>query len=76
MLAAGPKLRKWYGETDKLYMPKDGGPMEPLEEEDEDGGPCDAILVTDADTPMGELVVLQLVLGRCGNVFLCRCISF
>ncbi|GFH26113.1 NAD(P)-bd_dom domain-containing protein, partial [Haematococcus lacustris] len=35
-------------------------------QEDEDGeeGEGDAILVTDADTPMGEQVVLQLILAR------------
>jgi hypothetical protein len=59
-------MRKWYGETDKLTMPEDMLPRD----ESEDGGPDDssprdAVLVTGADTPLGELIVLQLVLARC-----------
>ena len=65
MTAAGPKLRKWYGEGERI--PRDGGgmPEGPEEEnllEDEEAG--DAVLVTDADSPMGELIVLQLILAR------------
>lgn len=63
-IQAGPKLRKWYGETDKMVLPKDGGPANEPEPEGGEDGPRDAILVTDADTPMGELIVLQLVLSR------------
>jgi hypothetical protein len=68
--AGGPKLRKWYGETEKLTGPKGRGPSEgPDEEEDQYDGPRNAVLVTDADRPLGELLVLQLVLSRCAACF-------
>ena len=64
--AAGPKMRKWYGETDKLLMPKDGGGPDDGESEegDERSGPREAIVVVGGDSELGELVVLQLVLAR------------
>eukprot|EP01025_Chloroclados_australasicus_P013273 TRINITY_DN16276_c1_g3_i1.p3 TRINITY_DN16276_c1_g3~~TRINITY_DN16276_c1_g3_i1.p3 ORF type:complete len:154 (+),score=16.59 TRINITY_DN16276_c1_g3_i1:139-600(+) len=62
-IQAGPKLRKWYGETDKMLLPKDGKPS-PTGDDDDYEGPRDAVLVTDANSPMGELIVLQLVLAR------------
>ena len=57
----GPKLRKWYGAEEKL--PSDGGEPggEPEEEEDPN---TDYVLVTDADSPSGELIVTQLILAR------------
>ena len=62
-------MRKWYGETEKLVAPKKRSDPEgygPLPDEDEeDAGPRDAVLVTGAETPLGELIVLQLVLARC-----------
>lgn len=59
-------MRKWYGETDKLVMPKDGGGPDDgeSEEEDEYSGPREAIVVVGADSELGQLVVLQLVLAR------------
>lgn len=70
--AAGPKMRKWYGETDKLLMPKDGGGPEDgeSEEENESSGPREAIVVVGGDSELGQLVVLQLVLARCDSDFL------
>jgi hypothetical protein len=63
---AGPKLRKWYGETDKMLLPQDGGDEQGEEENDDDEDTeRSEIVVTDADTPLGQLVVLQLVLARC-----------
>lgn len=66
-IEGGPKLRKWYGAPDQL--PKDGGDgqrdedaKEPSEEEEE--GPGDAVLVTDADSETGQLLVLALILKR------------
>lgn len=62
----GPKLRKWYGEGE---LPLDGGNSivknmpEPQDIAHEDIE-RDAILVTDADSPTGEQVVLQLILAR------------
>jgi hypothetical protein len=73
MCAAGPKMRKWYGETDKLVMPKDGGPQDgDSEDDDEDPtGDREAIVVVGGDTELGELVVMQLVLARCDTTSSC-----
>ncbi len=61
----GPKLRKWYGEGE---LPTDGGTIVRNMPEPEDISAEDiereAILVTDADSPTGEQVVLQLILAR------------
>ena len=68
--AAGPKLRKWYGEGER--MPMDGGEEDladrPDISEPEEDGSKDAILVTDADSPTAEQVVLQLILSRCERI--------
>lgn len=64
-IAAGPKLRKWYGEGERKQGGKDK--RDPQGEQDEPG---DAILVTDADSPIGELVLLQLILARQVTTFL------
>ncbi|KAK9917088.1 hypothetical protein WJX75_000779 [Coccomyxa subellipsoidea] len=65
-ITAGPKLRKWYGEGER--MPVDGGgdvmADEPDTSELEEDGVRDAILVTDADSPTAEQIVLQLILSR------------
>ena len=64
--AAGPKLRKWYGEGE---LPTDAEKAivermpEPEDIKDEKIVQ-DAILVTDADSATGEQVVLQLILSR------------
>ncbi|KAL6748524.1 hypothetical protein V8C86DRAFT_3146608 [Haematococcus lacustris] len=66
-VTAGPKMRKWYGQGER---PSEGGPGPEKpeggkqEDEEDEEGEGDAILVTDADTPMGEQVVLQLILAR------------
>lgn len=60
---AGKKLRKWYGE-EGMVLPKDGGQPEEEEVEEEPEVERDQVLVLDADTTMGELVVLQLILTR------------
>lgn len=60
--AGGPKLRKWYGQGER---PTDGGGMrrsEPTSQIDPNA-PKDAVLVTDADSPTGDAVVLQLILA-------------
>ncbi len=66
IFTGGPKLRKWYGEGD---LPVDGGnSIVGNMPEPEDIAPedieRDAVLVTDADSPTGEQVVLQLILAR------------
>ena len=61
----GPKLRRWYGEEDRL--PGDGEfGDEPEEPEKEDNTPeaNDAVLVLDAESAMGEQILLQLILAR------------
>ncbi|KAK6118063.1 hypothetical protein DH2020_048195 [Rehmannia glutinosa] len=57
----GPKLRKWYGAPDLL--PKDGkelGEDEAAEEEEV----RDAVLVTDGDNEIGQMIILSLILKR------------
>ena len=66
IFTGGPKLRKWYGEGD---LPVDGGNSivsnmpkpEDIAPEDIER---DAVLVTEADSPTGEQIVLQLILAR------------
>ncbi|GBF97835.1 DNA excision repair protein [Raphidocelis subcapitata] len=67
----GPKLRKWYGQEDGPARPRDGGGAadEPQQQEaggggGGDAGPRDVVLVTDGESTMGEMVVLQLILAR------------
>ncbi|OVA11809.1 hypothetical protein BVC80_637g17 [Macleaya cordata] len=62
-IEGGPKLRKWYGAPELL--PKDEG----VEDEDEDESPeleqtRDAVLVTDGDSEIGQMVILSLIIKR------------
>ncbi|XP_057455112.1 uncharacterized protein At2g37660, chloroplastic [Lotus japonicus] len=60
-IEGGPKLRKWYGAPD--LVPKDG----PATEDSEDDFPDevrDAVLVTDGDSEMGQMVILQLIVKK------------
>jgi hypothetical protein len=70
----GPKLRRWYGQGER---PTDGGGMqrgsEPAPQVDPDA-PRDSVLVTDADSPTGDAVVLQLILAGCAMVAACICV--
>jgi hypothetical protein len=66
---AGQKMRKWYGAPERSKSKKtkkdtgnDNQPQAYDEEEDEEAN--DAVLVTDADTPIGEQVLLRLILSR------------
>lgn len=57
-------MRRWYGQQ---QLSADGGPQpenDPEEEEQVDNE-GDAVLVLDGDSPIGEQVVLQLILRRC-----------
>ncbi|CAA7394955.1 unnamed protein product [Spirodela intermedia] len=61
-IEGGPKLRKWYGAPDLL--PKDGRP-----EDEDDGAPeaeqvRDAVLVTNGDSEIGQMVILSLIVKR------------
>jgi len=68
MLQGGPKLRRWYGEEDLIGV----GGARKSEVDDEEGrqpeqqldAEKDVVLVLDADSPMGEQVILQLILLR------------
>ncbi|KAF9685287.1 hypothetical protein SADUNF_Sadunf03G0038900 [Salix dunnii] len=63
-IEGGPKLRKWYGAPDLL--PKDGSDDE---DEDEDELPeknevRDAVLVTDGDSEIGQMIILSLIVKK------------
>ncbi|RWR79531.1 hypothetical protein CKAN_00810700 [Cinnamomum micranthum f. kanehirae] len=61
-IEGGPKLRKWYGAPDLL--PKDGGYLEEEDESPEAEEVRDAVLVTNGDSEMGQMVILSLILKR------------
>ncbi|KAL3736027.1 hypothetical protein ACJRO7_025043 [Eucalyptus globulus] len=68
-IEGGPKLRKWYGAPDLL--PKDGAGAdeedeneEEEEEEEEEEVVRDAVLVTDGDSEMGQMIILSLIIKR------------
>eukprot|EP00892_Ulva_mutabilis_P000978 jgi/Ulvmu1/10881/UM007_0057.1 len=63
-IQAGPKLRKWYGETDKMLLPKDGMPGDDGSDDEDANGAGDGVVVAGADTELGQLIILQLVLAR------------
>lgn len=65
-IEGGPKLRKWYGAPDQVL--KDSGDSELLgstsEEQQLTDEIRDAVLVTDADSMTGQLVLLSLIVKR------------
>ncbi|XP_050233707.1 uncharacterized protein LOC126682164 isoform X1 [Mercurialis annua] len=61
-IEGGPKLRKWYGAPQLL--PKDGSTVEDEDGFSEKGETRDAILVTDGDSEIGQMVVLSLIVKR------------
>ncbi|XP_010540089.1 PREDICTED: uncharacterized protein LOC104813956 isoform X2 [Tarenaya hassleriana] len=68
-IEGGPKLRKWYGAPD--ILPKDGSLTEEdqeneeeEEEVDDDDGGRDAVFVTDGDSDLGQMIILQLIVKR------------
>ncbi|CAM8941782.1 unnamed protein product [Rhodiola kirilowii] len=65
-IEGGPKLRKWYGAAELL--PKDGsGSVDLIEEEEDsldDDEVRDAVLVTDGDSELGQMVILSLIVKR------------
>uniref|UniRef100_A0A7N0RH45 NAD(P)-binding domain-containing protein n=1 Tax=Kalanchoe fedtschenkoi TaxID=63787 RepID=A0A7N0RH45_KALFE len=67
-IEGGPKLRKWYGAAELL--PKDGSVLgaDAQEEEDTDSSDDDevrdAVLVTDGDSDLGQMVILSLIVKR------------
>nr|BAD43660.1 unnamed protein product [Arabidopsis thaliana] len=63
-IEGGPKLRKWYGAPE--LRPKDGslsGDDDEFEEEKEDDldGEKDVVFVTDGDSDLGQMIILQLI---------------
>ncbi len=58
-------MRKWYGQADRPTEGEEGAPRRQGEEgqDEEEEGDGAAILVTDAETPIGEQVVLQLIIA-------------
>ncbi|KAJ3698024.1 hypothetical protein LUZ61_001729 [Rhynchospora tenuis] len=62
-IEGGPKLRRWYGAPDLL--PKDGSGKEVQEDDSSDGGEIrDAVLVTDGESELGQMVILLLIVKR------------
>ncbi|KAL6335312.1 hypothetical protein AAG906_029554 [Vitis piasezkii] len=61
-IEGGPKLRKWYGAPDLL--PKDGSAVEEDDESAEVEEDRDAVLVTDGDSEIGQMVILSLIVKR------------
>ncbi|KAJ0229012.1 NAD(P)-bd_dom domain-containing protein [Hirschfeldia incana] len=62
-IEGGPKLRKWYGAPELL--PKDGSSSgeddEAEEQEDNGDGDKDTVFVTDGDSDVGQMIILQLI---------------
>ncbi|XP_010416018.1 PREDICTED: uncharacterized protein LOC104701947 isoform X1 [Camelina sativa] len=64
-IEGGPKLRKWYGAPE--LRPKDGSlsgdddEFKAEEEEDDLDGEKDAVFVTDGDSDLGQMIILQLI---------------
>ncbi|RLN40158.1 uncharacterized protein C2845_PM01G17760 [Panicum miliaceum] len=61
-IEGGPKLRRWYGAPDLL--PKDGSAEDEEAESPDIEEPRDAVLVTDGDSEIGQMVILALILKR------------
>lgn len=61
-IEGGPKLRKWYGAPDLL--PKDGGAEGEEDESSDIEDPRDAVLVTNGESEIGQMVILSLILKR------------
>ncbi|KAK8581102.1 hypothetical protein V6N13_144143 [Hibiscus sabdariffa] len=63
-IEGGPKLRKWYGAPELL--PKDGSVVEDQEEEEDypEDEVRDAVLVTDGDSEIGQMVILSSIVKR------------
>lgn len=61
-IEGGPKLRKWYGATDNL--PGDGGQQQEGENSSDVDEIRDAVLVTDGDSEIGQMVILSLIVKR------------
>ncbi|GAA0158712.1 hypothetical protein LIER_15661 [Lithospermum erythrorhizon] len=60
-IQGGPKLRKWYGAPELL--PKDGSEAEEDESLESDEV-RDAVLVTDGDNEIGQMIILSLIVKR------------
>ncbi|XP_061360234.1 uncharacterized protein LOC133304242 [Gastrolobium bilobum] len=61
-IEGGPKLRRWYGAPDLL--PKDATATEDDEDDYQEDEVRDAVLVTDGDSEMGQMVILSLIVKR------------
>ncbi|XP_073220034.1 uncharacterized protein At5g02240 isoform X3 [Cicer arietinum] len=64
-IEGGPKLRKWYGAPELLS--KDGTSTEDDDVDDDykvDDEVRDAVLVTDGDSEMGQMVILSLIVNK------------
>eukprot|EP00240_Pyramimonas_obovata_P013307 CAMPEP_0118934242 /NCGR_PEP_ID=MMETSP1169-20130426/13715_1 /TAXON_ID=36882 /ORGANISM="Pyramimonas obovata, Strain CCMP722" /LENGTH=253 /DNA_ID=CAMNT_0006877123 /DNA_START=136 /DNA_END=894 /DNA_ORIENTATION=- len=60
-IEAGPKMRKWYGQAERGA---EDDYDDAMFDDDEEEDPRPAVLVTDAESEMGQIMVLQLILQR------------
>ncbi|XP_021307625.1 uncharacterized protein LOC8077058 isoform X2 [Sorghum bicolor] len=63
-IEGGPKLRRWYGAPDLLPKDGDGGAEDEEDESQDIEEPRDAVLVTNGDSEIGQMVILALILKR------------
>ncbi|KAF5466385.1 hypothetical protein F2P56_016311 [Juglans regia] len=61
-IEGGPKLRKWYGAPE--ILPKDASIVEDDDQSEEEEEVRDAVLVTDGDSEIGQMVILSLIVKR------------
>ncbi|XP_042947857.1 uncharacterized protein LOC122280855 [Carya illinoinensis] len=61
-IEGGPKLRKWYGAPE--ILPKDASIVEEDDQLEEEEEVRDAVLVTDGDSEIGQMVILSLIVKR------------
>ncbi|GMN36895.1 hypothetical protein TIFTF001_006382 [Ficus carica] len=61
-IEGGPKLRRWYGAPELL--PKDGSAVDDEDEDKDSDEIRDAVLVTDGDSEIGQMVILSLIVKR------------
>ncbi|CAH9130193.1 unnamed protein product [Cuscuta epithymum] len=60
-IEGGPKLRKWYGAPDTLSKDR---PLDMEGEASDEDQVRDAVLVTDGDNEIGQMIILSLIVKR------------
>ena len=72
VIEGGPKLRRWYGAEKKVPREAAESVEEEQAGEPEDDGVTDAVLVTEADSALGEAVVFALLVAGVRVRLLCK----